>query len=67
MRDLNRGRTFIVTRNGVAVGELNPVRQREFVPADTVLAAFAGAPRIARTRFRRDVDAVIDQEPAPRG
>jgi antitoxin (DNA-binding transcriptional repressor) of toxin-antitoxin stability system len=65
MRDLDRGRAFIVTRNGVPVGELSPMRQRVFVPTETVLAAFAGAPRIARTRFRRDVDAVIDQIPPP--
>jgi hypothetical protein len=38
-----------------------------FVPSDAVLAAFAGAPRMARARFRRDVDLVMDQDPAPRG
>ena len=67
MRDLDKGRTFVVTRNGVPVGELIPVRQRRFVPTETVLAAFAGAPRIARARFRKDLDALIDQDAAPRG
>ena len=67
MRDLDKGRGFIVTRNGVAVGELSPVRQRTFVAAETVLAAFAGAPRIARKRFRKDVDAVVNQDSTPRG
>jgi antitoxin (DNA-binding transcriptional repressor) of toxin-antitoxin stability system len=67
MRDLDRGRAFIVTRNGVAVGELHPLRQRVFVPSDAVQAAFAGAPRIAPRRFRKDVDAMIDQDPTPRG
>jgi antitoxin (DNA-binding transcriptional repressor) of toxin-antitoxin stability system len=67
MRDLDRGKTFIVTRNGVPVGELSPLRQRVFVPADAVLAAFAGAPRIARARFRKDVDAALDQDFTPRG
>jgi hypothetical protein len=67
MRDLDKGRDFIVTRNGVPVGELHPLRHRVFVPADAVLAAFRGAPRIVRARFRQDVDAVIDQDPAPRG
>jgi antitoxin (DNA-binding transcriptional repressor) of toxin-antitoxin stability system len=67
MRDLDRGKAFIVTRNGVPVGELSPLRQRVFVPADAVLAAFAGAPRIARARFRKDVDAVLDQDFTPRG
>jgi len=67
MRDLDNGRTFIVTRNGVPVGELSPVRQRQFVPRDAVLAAFAGAPRVASVRFRKDVDAILDQDPTPRG
>ena len=67
MRDLDKGRAFIVTRNGVPVGELSPLRQRVFVPSDAVLAAFGGAPRIARVRFRKDVDAVTDQDATPRG
>lgn len=66
MRALDKGKSFIVTRNGVPVGELVPIRQRVFVPAETVLAAFAGAPRVALARFRKDVDAVIDQDPTPR-
>lgn len=67
MRDLDKGRHFIVTRNGVPVGELHPVRHRVFVPGEAVHAAFKAAPRIVRTRFRRDLDAVIDQDPTPRG
>lgn len=67
MRALDRGRSFIVTRNGVPVGELIPLRQRVFVPTESALAAFAGAPRVSPGRFRKDVDAVIDQDPTPRG
>ena len=67
MRALDKGKAFVVTRNGVPVGELIPLRQRAFVPSDIVLAAFAGAPRIARARFRKDVDGVIDQDATPRG
>jgi prevent-host-death family protein len=67
MRAVDRGGSFIVTRNGVPVAELTPLRQRRFVPADAALAAFAGAPRLAAARFRRDVDAVVDQDPTPRG
>ena len=66
MRALDRGRAFVVTRNGVPVGERIPVRQRRFVPAEPALAAFAGAPRIRSRRFRKDLDAVIDQDPTPR-
>ena len=67
MRRLDQGESFVITRNGVPVGELVPVRPRAFVAAESVAAAFKGAPRIARTRFRKDVDAVIKQDPTPRG
>ena len=66
MRALDRGETFIVTRNSVPVGELRPVPRR-FVSATAVAAAFACAPPIDRERFRSDLDAVVDQDPSPRG
>jgi prevent-host-death family protein len=66
MRGLDRGESYIVTRNGVPVGELMPVRRREAVPAAVLLGALAGAPRIDPTRFRNDVDELIDQDPRPR-
>ncbi len=65
MRALDEGKSFLVTRNGVPVAELLPVRRRLFVPAEAAVAAFAGAPRIAARRFRQDVDALIDQNPTP--
>jgi antitoxin (DNA-binding transcriptional repressor) of toxin-antitoxin stability system len=67
MRALDRGEAFIVTRNGVAVGQLTPLRKRQFVSVDLVKAVFEGAPRIDFARFRADVDAVLDQDPSPRG
>ena len=66
MRALDRGESFVVTRNGVAVGELVPLRRRQFVGAEAAVAAFRDAPRVEPERFRADVDAVIDQAPAPR-
>lgn len=67
LRALDRGKTFVITRNGVPVGELIPLRGRTFVPADVAVAAFAGSLRIRFKRFRRDVDGLIDHDPAPRG
>lgn len=67
MRRLDRGESFIVTRNGVPVGELIPVRQRAFVSAEAVAAAFAGASEQRFERFREDIDALLDQDPVPRG
>ena len=66
MRALDRGEEFIVTRNGVPVGELTPFRKRRFVPRETVLAMFAGAPRIDFDQFRADLDRYVDQDPTPR-
>jgi antitoxin (DNA-binding transcriptional repressor) of toxin-antitoxin stability system len=66
MRALDRGEAFIVTRNGVAVGELRPVPRRQFVPAAEAAAAFASAPRLDPARFRRDLDSLVDQDPLPR-
>ena len=66
MRALDKGKSFIVTRNGVAVGELIPLRQRLFVPAETAVAAFAGAPRLSSRRLRKDLDAFAEQDPTPR-
>ncbi len=67
MRALDRGETFVVTRNGVPVGELAPLRRRAFVPVATAMATFAGAPAIDADRFRADVDEALDQDATPRG
>lgn len=67
MRALNKGKSFVITRNGVPVGELTPIRQRVFVSAEAALAIFTGVPRLEFERFRKDVDAMIDQDSTPRG
>lgn len=67
MRALDRGEMFVVTRNGVPVGELTPLRKRRFVSAEAAVALFAGAPDLDSGRFRADVDAALDQDPRPRG
>ena len=66
IRALDRGETFVVTRNGVPVGELTPLRQRQFfVAAEAAVAVFAGAPVVEPKRFRADVDALLDQDATP--
>ena len=66
MRALDRGESFVVTRNGVPVGELIPRRRRRFVAAEAAVAVFTGAPAVELDRFRADVDAVLDQDTEPR-
>jgi len=66
MRALDAGESFLVTRNGVAVGELSPVRRHRFVTREAALAVFAGAAPIDAARLRTDVDLLLDQDPTPR-
>ena len=65
MRALDDGEDFIVTRNGVPVGELHPV-QRRFATRARFLAAFENAAPVDAERFRADVDDPVDQGIEPR-
>jgi prevent-host-death family protein len=67
MRRLDQGEAFVVTRNGVPVGELIPLRRRRFVARDAVVAAFVHAPAIDAARFRSDLDRHVSQDIGPRG
>lgn len=66
MRAVDRGESFVVTRNGKEVGELTPFRARRFVSANTVLEAFVGAPAVDFERFRSDLDGAVDPDAEPR-
>lgn len=66
MRRLDEGESFIVTRNGVPVAELSPLRRHRFVRADTAVALFRHAPSVDFTRLREDLDGVSSQELSPR-
>jgi len=60
LREVQAGRTLIVTRNGTPVAELRPVSPRRFVPRAVIGDAAQRAPRVDAGRFRRDIDAVVD-------
>lgn len=64
MRALDRGEDFIVTRNGVPVGELRPARRR-FVSRDLLVQTFRTAPPIDADRLRDDLDAIAGQDIEP--
>jgi antitoxin (DNA-binding transcriptional repressor) of toxin-antitoxin stability system len=67
MRRLDGGEAFVVTRNGVPVGELTPLRRHRFVSAQAAVAIFRGAPGVDLGRLRADLDRVASQDLDPRG
>lgn len=66
MRALDRGEEFIVTSNGRPVGELRPIRPRQFVPREAIVKLFEGLPPIDSEQFFADIDEHVDQDPTPR-
>lgn len=65
MRALDRGERFLVTRNGVPVGELTPVGRHRRVSAEGLLDALARTPAIDATQLRSDLDAIANQDADP--
>ena len=61
LRDVQAGKSIIVTRNGTPVAELKPVSPRRFVPRAAIAQAALAAPRIDAARFRADIDVLVDQ------
>lgn len=66
MRELDRGQSFLVTRNGVAVGQLVPARRKRFVPRASLYESFKTAAPIDEKSFRADIDSGVDQAPEPK-
>jgi prevent-host-death family protein len=62
MRSLDEGEKFVVTHNGVPVGELTPLRHHRFVPAEAAVAMFRQAPQLDYVRLRADLDAATSQD-----
>ena len=60
LREVQAGQTIIVTRNGMPVAELRPIPPRRFIPRAVIADAAARAPRIDATRFREDLDDIVD-------
>lgn len=60
LREVEAGRTVIVSRNGTPVGELRPIRRRRFVPRAAITDAAARAGRVDAGQFRADLDTVVD-------
>jgi antitoxin (DNA-binding transcriptional repressor) of toxin-antitoxin stability system len=72
MRGLDRGESYIVTRNGVPVGELKPVGRRSFATRESLGDLFKGAAAVDWPDFKRDVrgwfnDEGPEPDPSERG
>ena len=65
MKALDHGEAFLITRNGVAVGQLTPLPRRRFVHTDDAQTLFLHIAPIDWIQFRQDVDAFVDQHPYP--
>jgi len=61
LREVQAGRTLIVTRNGTPVAEIRPVPPRRFVSRSAIADAARRAPRVDRMSFRVDLDDAVDQ------
>lgn len=66
MRQLDEGAAFVVTRSGVPVGELTPLRRHRFISAPAAVEIFRHAPQVEYGRLRADLDAVASQDSVPR-
>ena len=63
LREVEAGRTIVISRNGTPVAELRQVNRNRFVPRATIAEASANAARIDAGQFRADLDAVVDPRP----
>jgi antitoxin (DNA-binding transcriptional repressor) of toxin-antitoxin stability system len=61
-RGLRQGRAYTLTLNGEPLAKMIPIRRRQAVPKDEVLAIFATAPAIDVVELRSDLDAAISQD-----
>lgn len=66
MRAVEAGESFIVTRNGVPLAQLTPLKRRTFVPREEVLRILGSGPPIDPVRFRADIDEGFDVGIDPR-
>jgi len=57
---VERGESFVVTRDGIEVAELRPLRRRGLSAAELV-ARFQKLPPVDPDQLRRDIDEILDQ------
>jgi antitoxin (DNA-binding transcriptional repressor) of toxin-antitoxin stability system len=61
-RGLRQGRTYTLTLNGEPLAKIVPIRRRQAVPKEEVLAIFRTAPVIDSGELRADLDEAVSQD-----
>lgn len=61
-RGLRQGRSYTLTLNGEPLARMVPIRRRQAVPKEEVLAIFATAPALDVAALRADLDETVSQE-----
>jgi antitoxin (DNA-binding transcriptional repressor) of toxin-antitoxin stability system len=61
-RGLRQGHAYTLTLNGEPLARMIPIRRRQAVPRDEVLAIFASAPVIDVAELRADLDESLTQD-----
>jgi antitoxin (DNA-binding transcriptional repressor) of toxin-antitoxin stability system len=62
-RGLRQGHAYTLTLNGEPLARMIPIRRRQAIPKQEVLAIFATSPVIDADELRSDLDAAVSQEP----
>jgi antitoxin (DNA-binding transcriptional repressor) of toxin-antitoxin stability system len=61
-RGLRQGHAYTLTLNGEPLARMVPIRRRQAVPKDEVLAIFATAPLLDSEELRADLDESVSQD-----
>ena len=61
-RGLRQGHSYTLTLNGEPLARMIPIRRRQAVPKDEVLAIFATAPVLDNAELRADLDETVRQD-----
>jgi antitoxin (DNA-binding transcriptional repressor) of toxin-antitoxin stability system len=62
-RGLRQGHAYTLTLNGEPLARMIPIRRRQAIPKQEVLAIFATSPVIDADELRSDLDAAVSQQP----
>jgi antitoxin (DNA-binding transcriptional repressor) of toxin-antitoxin stability system len=62
MDAVEAGETMVVTRNGVPVAELKPIRRHRLTPVSELRQAFAAGPDPDFAAMRADIDAYFGED-----